>query len=128
MGYILLLLVLLAGIFAFSTSGLSPAGLFDQAKNTVASILPKSEKEVLIDNLNKQQTILERFFTTSAPALKQGALLTTAQKQELQQAAEAFTASERLVTQLEEVVKKDESTSTTLIKSFLPAPAPTCKP
>ncbi|HEY4520552.1 MAG TPA: hypothetical protein VJJ72_01995 [Candidatus Paceibacterota bacterium] len=107
MGYILGILIIL-GIIFYTGSDFSftnPGNLLGQIKDKSEEyIFPKSDKEILIENLQEDYKNLEQFFQSEAPQkLLQSNTLTPSQKETLQKALDGFKATKQ---SLEEVKKK----------------------
>ncbi len=134
MVYILGLILILGLIFS-ATTGTSFAGdLWNKIMNQVSEFaFPKSQKEIVIDNLNSQYDLLDRFFSDTALDLLQNENISAEDKKTIQSAIQSFGSSKNLVSKIENLTKNDKGITKALIEKVFdlvpePAPDPTSIP
>ena len=111
MAYIIGLFLILAVIFS-SISGDSHLfkDLLGQVKDKItATIFPKTEKEIIIDNLNSNYQFLDKFFSETVPVILNSKNVSKKDKQAVKKAAETFNSSKKLVSGLSEIEKEEKS-------------------
>jgi len=116
MPYIIGLILILGAIFS-ATTGTNLAGdLWDKATGSIKDFaFPKSEKEIVIDNLNSEYDLLDRFFSDTALGLLQNEDISVEDKKTIQSAIQSFSSSKNLVSQMESLTKNDKG----LTKAFI---------
>jgi len=77
---------------------------------------PKSQKEIVIDNLNSQHDLLDRFFSDTALNLLQDENISAEDKEAIQSAIQSFGSSKDLVSQIENLTKNDKGLTKALIE------------
>ncbi|MBI4158130.1 MAG: hypothetical protein HY505_00700 [Candidatus Yanofskybacteria bacterium] len=116
MAYILGLILVLGLIFS-ATTGVNFSGdLWNKMTNRVSEFsFPKSQKEIVIDNLKSQSNLLDRFFSDTALNLLQDENISPENKKAIQTAIQSFGSSKDLVSQIEDLTKNDKS----ITKAFI---------
>ena len=136
MAYILGLILILGLIFS-ATTGVNLAGdLWNKTTNKIGEFaFPKSQKEIVIDNLKSQSGLLDRFFSDTALDLLQDESISPEDKKAIQSAIQSFGSSKDLVSQIENLTKNDKSITKALIEKVFnldtksePSPDPTSIP
>ncbi len=122
MGYLFLILAVLAIVFAvtlpgFNIGDLGTANLGFDLKDKLLNLLPKSENEIIIEGIGKNYDILDKFFSETAANIISSDTLSTEQKQEFQQAIEAFQSSEEYISQVES--KLDQADNKGIISTIV---------
>src|SRR3989344_7447561 len=125
-------LILILGLIFSATIGVNFAGdLWNKMTNRVSEFtFPKSQKEIVIDNLNSQYSLLDGFFSDTALGLLQNKNISTEDKKAIQTAIQSFGSSKNLVSKIENLTKNDKSITKALIEKVFdlapePAPDPT---
>ena len=117
MVYILGLILVLGLIFSATTGGNFIGNLWNQTTGKVKEFaFPKSQKEIVIDNLNSQYDLLDRFFSDTALELLADKNISTENKKAIQSAIQSFGSSKDLVSQIENLTKNDKSITKALIE------------
>lgn len=117
MGYIWGLFLVLAVIFYSLTGNNVFDNVIDYAKEKSSGFLfPKTEKEIIIDNLSKNQGLLERFFSESAPKILGSTNISKEDKESLINAMSSFTKSRSLIKDLEQTIKDEKSLTKAVIQ------------
>ncbi len=117
MGYIIGLFLVLAIIFYSVTGNNVFNNVIDYAKGKSANFLfPKTQQEIIIDNLNKNQDLLERFFSESAPKILSSANISKENKDSLINAMSSFVESKSLIKDLKQIVKEEKSLTKAVIQ------------
>ena len=131
MTYIIGLLLILALIFS-SVGGSDIINNFlGQAKDKVsATIFPKTEKEIIIDNINSNYQYLDKFFSETAPSLLNSKSVSATDKATIQKTVEAFNESKGLISNLTALEKNDKGIVKSLVDKVInliesPQPDPT---
>ena len=136
MFYIIGLILVLGMIFS-ATTGVNFAGdLWNKMTNRVNELaFPKSQKEIVIDNLKSQSNLLDRFFSDTALNLLQDENISPEDKKSIQGAIQSFGDSKDLVSQIENLTKNDKGITKALIEKVFnldtksePGPDPTSIP
>lgn len=117
MFYILGLILILGLIFS-ATTGINFVGdLWDQASKKFSKLaFPKSQKEIIIDNLETQYSELNKFFSSVAPTLLDSDSISPQDKESLQRAVQAFGESQNTIEQLKKLEKEGKSVTKALIE------------
>lgn len=120
MAYILGLMLILGIIFS-SAIGLDFVdNWWDNMVSKLKSfVLPKSQKEIVIDNLNSHQNLLDKFFSDTALGLLQDKNISIEDKKNIRDAIKSFKSSKDLVSQIESLSKKDKGLTKALIEKVL---------
>jgi len=120
MVYVLGLIIMLSFIFS-AVSGTNFMGnLWDQATQKMSGFaFPKSQKEIIIDNLESQYSELNRFFSSVAPSLLNSNSLSPQDKESLQKAIRNLEESQNTIEQLKNIEKEGKSVTKALIKKAL---------
>ncbi len=130
MGYLAILFLLIVGIVSFFTGTTPLNNLARQGQDSISALLsPKTEKEILIDNIEKRSTILDRFFSSTAPSITKSGALTQEQKSSVQEAQTAFEESQVFLQALGQEIKDEKSIPRTIVEKLLtskntPTPSP----
>ena len=111
-------LILILGLIFSATIGVNFAGdLWNKMTNRVSEFtFPKSQKEIVIDNLNSQYSLLDGFFSDTALGLLQNKNISTEDKKAIQTAIQSFGSSKDLVSKIENLTKNDKSITKALIE------------
>ena len=120
MVYVLGLIVMLSFIFS-AVSGTNFMGnLWDQATQKMSGFaFPKSQKEIIIDNLESQYSELNRFFSSVAPSLLNSNSLSPQDKESLQKAVQNLEESQNTIERLKNIEKEGKSVTKALVKKVL---------
>ena len=125
------------GLIFSATTGVNLAGdLWNKTMNRVSEFaFPKSQKEIVIENLKSQSSLLDRFFSDTALGLLQNENIPAEDKKAIQAAIQSFGNSKDLVSQIENLTKNDKGLTKALIEKVLnldtkpePGPDPTSIP
>ena len=94
---------------------------FNNFKNkTYDFIFPESENEIMIDNLNSNYDLLDRFFSKSSDTILKSKDIPENQKNEFKQAIKAFNETrEQIKTLSAEAVKNNPGVLETIVKKTL---------
>ncbi|MBI2674405.1 MAG: hypothetical protein HYX22_01570 [Candidatus Yanofskybacteria bacterium] len=129
MVYILSLILVLSLIFS-ATTGVSFFGdIWNKLTSNISEFaFPKSQREIVIDNLKSQSNLLDRFFSDTALDLLQDENVSPEDKKAIQKAIQSFGESKNLVSQIENLTKNDKSITKALIEKVFdlntePSPA-----
>lgn len=111
-------LILILGLIFSATTGLNFIGdLWDKTAGKIKEFtFPKTQKEIVIDNLNSQYGLLDRFFSDTALDLLQNESIPAKDKKAIQSAIQSFSSSKNLVSQIENLAKNDQGLAKALIK------------
>ncbi|OGN09684.1 MAG: hypothetical protein A3J46_04280 [Candidatus Yanofskybacteria bacterium RIFCSPHIGHO2_02_FULL_41_11] len=88
---------------------------------------PKTEKEILVENLDTKHGILEKFFSESAPKILESGNLSKKEKESLINAMSASIETSSTIKSLETITAGDKSITKTIIEkalNLLPQTAP----
>jgi hypothetical protein len=124
MAYLIFLVIALATIIS-ATTGYNPAGsLIDGAKDKIKTTtldfaFPKSEKEILIDNITEQYNLLDRFFVGEAIEVLESDTSTEEEKEYVRKALETFSNSKIMLEELKNREEKDNSIIKSVVKKIL---------
>lgn len=144
MAYILGLFLIL-GIVFYSAGHFGLSGnLFSGIKNTVknnidlaksklyTSIFPKSEREILIENLDSDYNLLDKFFKDTAPKILESKEISEQDKQAIRQASAKFSQTKKAFDIIKSLEKNDKGIIEKLVDKFfkddIPAAEPTSIP
>lgn len=88
-----------------------PAELLGQIKGKASELVfPKSDREILIEDIQKEYSSLGKFFNSNIPTkLLNSSALSTEQKEILRKAIENFEASKENITEVAEIIKEEKS-------------------
>ncbi len=132
--YLILLVGALVGIFSFSLGQMPfPDQLSSLRSQIIDSVIPKTQNEILIENLTPHQEALRTFFTEQAPLLLNSKNITPAERSALQEAVKTFQNSDTVIQSLTESIS-ERSPSQILLDRFhtstseQPSPAVTASP
>ena len=134
MAYIFGLILILGIIFSVTSGNNFASDLWNQATNKISEFsFPKSQKEIVIDNLNSQYDLLDRFFSDTALDLLQNKDIPAEKKKAIQNAIRSFSTSKDLVSQIENLTKNEKGITKALIEKVFnlapePGPEPTSIP
>lgn len=129
--YILGLILVLGLIFSAATGNNFVGDIWNQTTQKFSEFaFPKSQKEIVIDNLNSQYGLLDRFFSDTALDLLQNENISAEDKKVIQSAIQSFGSSKDLVSQVENLTKNDKGLTKALIEKIFdldtePGPEPT---
>ena len=130
-------LILVLGLIFSATTGVNFTGdLWNKMTSRVNEFaFPKTQKEIVIDNLNSQYGLLDRFFSDTALDLLQDENISPEDKKAIQSAIQSFGSSKDLVSQIENLTKNDKGLTKALIEKVFnldtksePGPDPTSIP
>ena len=101
-----------------ATTGVSFIGdLWNKMTNRISEFsFPKSQKEIVVDNLNSQYNLLDRFFSDTALDLLQNENIPAEDKKVIQKAIQSFSESKDLVSQIENLTKNDKGITKALVE------------
>ena len=125
------------GLIFSATTGMNLTDdLWNKMTNRVSKFaFPKSQKEIVIDNLNSQYESLDRFFSDTALDLLQNENVSAENKKVIQTAIQSFGSSKDLVSQIENLTKNDKGLTKALVEKVFnldtklkPGPDPTSIP
>ena len=124
MKYLIGLFLLLGAVFYLSDgnniTGILNGNVLEVLKNRADDLLfPKTEKEVLIDNLSTKYDSLNKFFSGSVPRLLGSKDISREDKDIIEEAAQSFSESKELLDNLASLEKKDKSLTKTIIQKVL---------
>ncbi len=123
MAYILGLFLILALIFSSVGGSHLFGNLLGQVKDKItATIFPKTEREIIIDNLNSDNQNLDKFFSETAPAILNSKSVSETDKAAVKKAVESFNSSKALISNLSKLESAGNSplkTVGTLIEKVL---------
>ncbi|PIR42020.1 MAG: hypothetical protein COV30_00690 [Candidatus Yanofskybacteria bacterium CG10_big_fil_rev_8_21_14_0_10_37_15] len=95
-------------------------GLFGDFKNKISEkIFPKTETEVLVEDLKKNYTFIEDFLSSSTPEILNSKVLTSETKAAMEKAVDILKDSKQTITKLEEVAKNDKGFLETAVGKVL---------
>lgn len=115
--YILGLILILGLIFSAATGINFIGDLWNKTAGKIKEFtFPKTQKEIVIDNLNSQYDLLDRFFSDTALNLLQNESIPAKDKKAVQNAIQSFSDSKNLISQIESLTKKDNGLAKSLIK------------
>ena len=127
MAYILGLFLILglvfysAGQFGFSGDILgnitdTVRGAFDSAKSKLYStIFPKSEREILIENLESNNNFLDKFFSDTAPEILKSKGISDKDKEVIRQAITKFSETKKSIQTIKATENQDNGILKTLV-------------
>lgn len=124
MPYILGLLIILGIIFSgFSgiadVNGLA-ATAFNAIKNKIDSIIfPKNQREILIENMASDYTVLDRFFSQSAENILKSQDVSEKDKTAIKEATQMFNKSKENIADLGKMEREDKSIVKSVIEKVL---------
>ncbi len=123
MSYIIGLFLILAVIFA-STGGNGLLGNIWQNLNGKISqtLFPKTEREILIDNLNSNYQSLDKFFSEATPTILNSKAVSEKDKTAVKKAVEIFNNSKTLISDLSKIEKQEKGplkTAETLVGTLM---------
>lgn len=117
MAYIIGLILVLGLIFSTTTGFNFVGSLWDQVTGKFYDFsFPKSQKEIVIDNLNSQYSLLDRFFSDTTSNLLQNKSISAEDKKAIQSAIKSFGNSKDLVSQIENLIKNDRGITKAIIE------------
>lgn len=132
MFYILGLFVILGLILSGFTGSLpfdfSTAGIFGAMGNALGNfkdkthefIFPKSDNEILVNNLNSNYNLLDRFFSESSDSILSSKDISDNEKTTFKEAAKAFSESKDQIKVLDAEIKRSEPRlAETVVKKIL---------
>lgn len=111
-------LILIMGLIFSATTGTNLVGnLWNQLTGKFYEFsFPKSQKEIVIDNLKTQYSELDRFFSDTALDLLQNENISAEDKKVIQSAIQSFGNSKDLVSQIENITKNKKGITKALIE------------
>ncbi len=109
MAYIIGLVLILVMTFSLIDNGKNVVtNVLGQIKNKLsATIFPKTEREILIENLNSNNEYLDKFFSESAPTILSSKNVSEKDRQAVKKAVETFSKTKDLIANLTESEKKN---------------------
>ena len=140
MGYILGLLIIIGVVFyslgQFGLDGNILANISDtvqsaalQAKDKVyGTIFPKTEKEILIDNVESDYEYLDKFFSDTAPKLLKSKDVSDKDKDLLKQAASKFNETKKTIQNIKNLEQADKGIIKTIVDKLLEDESPQAEP
>lgn len=119
-GFLLIIAVVFYGVFGADTVKNKWNEFLAGAKDKLtAALFPKTQKEILIDNLAENYNLLDRFFAESAPQILGAIDVSEEDKQEIKNAVEAFSKSKNLISNISRLEKEDKGPIKTIINKLL---------
>ena len=110
MPYILGLFLILTLIFSSIGGNNFFGNLLGQAKDKVtATIFPKTEREIIIDNLNSNNQYLDKFFSETAPEILNSKNVSEKDKETIKKALENFNSSKTLISNLSKLENAEKN-------------------
>jgi|SRR3989344_1075397 len=141
MGYILGLFLILGLVFysagQFGLGGDVVGNFGDSIKNSVGSVrskiydtvFPKSEKEILIDNLQSDYNYLDKFFNNTAPKILESKNVSDQDKTAIREASAKFNETKKSVQLIKALEGKDnKGIVETIVDKFFKDDAPLLEP
>ena len=120
MVYILGLLLILSLIFSATTGTNLVSNLWHQATGKFNDfVFPRSQKEIVIDNLENQYSELDKFFSSVAPSLINSKNISQKDKESLGQAINTFKESKNALEQIKKLEQGSKSITKALIEKIL---------
>ena len=120
LGIFLIISVLFYGVFSADfvkeKFNVFLAGINDKL---TANLFPKTQKEILIDNLSDNYNLLDRFFSESVPRILGAEDVSEEDKKTIKNAVEAFVKSKDLIGNISQLEKQDKSITKTVIDKIL---------
>ena len=99
----------MALIFSSMSGGNIVTSFLGQIKDNVSAIIfPKTEREIIIDNLNSDYQYLDKFFAESAPTILSTKNVTENDKTAVKKAMETFNNSKNLISNLSKLEKEEK--------------------
>ena len=112
MAYILGLFLILALIFSSVGGSHLFGNLLGQVKDKItATIFPKTEREIIIDNLNSDNQYLDKFFSETVPTILNSKSVSENDKTTFKKAIETFNNSKDLISDLSKLEKEEKGPS-----------------
>ncbi len=109
MPYLIGLFIILAVIFSSTSGGNIFSNLLGQVKDKIsATIFPKTEREIIIDNLTSSNQYLDKFFSETAPTILNSKNVSENDKTAIKKAVETFNNSKELITDLSKIEKEEK--------------------
>lgn len=109
--YLILLVGALVGIFSLSLGQLPfPDQISSLRSQLIDAVIPKTQNEILIENLAPHQEALRTFFAEQAPLLLQSKNLSAVERTTLQKAVEQFQNSDAVIQSLQESISERSPT------------------
>lgn len=127
MAYVLGLFILLGLVFysfgQFGLGGNILANISNSIQDAVAlakekvydTIFPKTEKEILIDNVESDYTYLDKFFSDTAPKLLKSKDVSAEDKELLKQAAQKFNETKKSIQTIKGLEQNDKGIIKTIV-------------
>lgn len=120
MGYILLLLIAIGAILSFAVQGNPLSGTFEKTRASIVDyVTPRTQTEIIIDNLAPSHQALERFFTQTAPEVIKSRTLSAQEQRELESAIEAFSESRQAIEDIRQAERSENGVTETIVKKLL---------
>lgn len=131
MAYILGLFILLGLVFysfgQFGLSGNILANISNSIQDAVAlakekvydTIFPKTEKEILIDNVESDYTYLDKFFSDTAPKLLKSKDVSDQDKEIIKQAAQKFNETKKSIQAIKGLEQNDKGIIKTIVDKLI---------
>ncbi len=108
MAYIIGLFLVLAIIFSVATGNNIGSSIWDQIKQkTNDFIFPKSEKEILIDNLRADYNLMDKFFSESTNSILKSKDISENDKSAVREAVQVFQDSKTKIANLGNLEKNN---------------------
>lgn len=126
MPYLIGLFIIIALVFSASDGDgllgnlMNPVKGVNDLKNKITgTIFPKTEQELLIDNIRNDYQELDKFFSNSASNISGAKGVSAEDKESIKKASEAFKKSKELISNLEKLEKQDKSLVKEIIEKVL---------
>ncbi len=132
MGYLIALFAAITFLFS-AIGGHNPVNnLFASVKQKIFdTIAPKSEREIIVENMQQQYNTLEHFFAVDAPQILNSKTVPETRKTQIRTAQKAFTQAQTLLTNLKKKEKSNPGVLETILQKTLgivPSPSPSSSP
>ncbi|OGN08946.1 MAG: hypothetical protein A3J46_05635 [Candidatus Yanofskybacteria bacterium RIFCSPHIGHO2_02_FULL_41_11] len=120
MGYILGLILILGLIFSATIGTDLVSNLWRQMTDKFSEfIFPRSQREIVIDNLEDQYSELDKFFSSVAPSLIGSKNISQKDKESLGQAINTFKESKKAFEQIKKIEQGSKSITKALMEKIL---------
>lgn len=124
-GFFLIVAVIFYGVFGIDTIKDKLSEFLAGARNKLtASLFPKTQKEILIDNLSESHNLLDRFFSESAPRILGAEDVSKEDKEAIKNAVQAFSKSKEISSGISQLEKQDQGIAKKLINRIFGSDEP----
>ena len=117
MFYILSLILVLGLVFSTISGTNVMGGLWDQITRKISGFdFPRTQKEIVIENIESQYSELDKFFSVSAPSLLNSENISPQDKESLKKAVQIFEESQNTIEQLKNTKKDGKSVTKAIVE------------